>query len=193
MPKVETFNRIEVIESATKTFHEKGYNGTTMQDLVDSTGLNRSSIYNSFGSKLDLFLVCLHSYQEKNEKTISKLALNTDSGMQAIKNIFEGIILMGSKSRTIKGCLIANCKSEMAFQNKSITNFLLLNQQNTLSLFEELVEKGQLDGSINTKKSKQDYGLYIFSSLQGIRMSGILINEKRKLQSVINTTLQILN
>ena len=193
MPKVETFNRIEVIESATKTFHEKGYNGTTMQDLVDSTGLNRSSIYNSFGSKLDLFLVCLHWYQEKNEKTISKLALNTDSGMQAIKNIFEGIILSDNKSKTIKGCLIANCKSEMAYQNKSVTNFLLLNQQNSLSLFEELVEKGQLDGSINTKKSKQDYGLYIFSSLQGIRMSGILINEKQKLQSVINTTLQILN
>ena len=193
MPKVETFNRIEVIESATKTFHEKGYNGTTMQDLVDSTGLNRSSIYNSFGSKLDLFLVCLHSYQEKNEKAISKLALNTDSGMQAIKNIFEGMILSDSKRKTIKGCLIANCKSEMAYQNKSVTNFLLLNQQNSLSLFEELVEKGQLDGSINTKKSKQDYGLYIFSSLQGIRMSGILINEKQKLQSVINTTLQILN
>ena len=57
MPKTEIFNRVDVLDKAAKIFSNKGFNGTSMQDLVDTTGLNRSSIYNSFGSKLDLSLI----------------------------------------------------------------------------------------------------------------------------------------
>ena len=50
MPKLETFDKVQVIDKAMYLFHAKGYHLTSMQDLVDATGLNRSSIYNSFGS-----------------------------------------------------------------------------------------------------------------------------------------------
>ena len=45
MPRVEEFNREEVIGRAVEVFWDKGYHGASMQDLVDATGLNRSSIY----------------------------------------------------------------------------------------------------------------------------------------------------
>ena len=68
MPKVETFNRDLVITQATEVFHDKGYNAASMQDLVDATGLNRSSIYNSFVSKLNLYIDCLEAYQYKYQR-----------------------------------------------------------------------------------------------------------------------------
>lgn len=192
MPKVETFDKSLVIEQATNVFHEKGFNGTSMQDLVDATGLNRSSVYNSFGSKLNIFLECLNSYQEKNTRSTTKLLLDSNTGIEAVQNLFDYFLQSMFNSGNEKGCLIANCKSEMAYQNESITKFLVNNQKNTLSLFEDMVERGQVDGSINVKQSRTEYALYLFSCLQGFRMTGILMSDQKQLRGVIKTTLQTL-
>lgn len=193
MPKVETFNKELVISQATKVFHEKGFNATSMQDLVNATGLNRSSIYNTFESKNNLFLECLNAYQEENKQVISKLLLSYSSPLEAVNAIFESYLQDILKSKKDKGCLIINCKSELAFQNTSITSFLSDNQDAMLKLFEGLIDRGQKQGLINTNKDGKEYALYLYSSLQGFRMTGILLNDKKQLRSILNTTLQILN
>ena len=192
MPKTEVFNREEVLKQATEVFHTKGYNATSMQDLVDATGLNRSSIYNSFVSKHNLYIECLKSYQEKYQSHISKILLDSNSPINAIKSLFNLYLRETLSDRKTKGCLIVNCKSEMANQDQSIHQFLLTNQQVMLSLLEDLVDKGQQDGSINKFKLKQDYALYLYSAIQGFRMTGILVNDKKRLQGLIDTTLQSL-
>ncbi|BAO77411.1 TetR/AcrR family transcriptional regulator [Winogradskyella sp. PG-2] len=190
MPKTEVFNRDYVLKQATEVFHTKGYNATSMQDLVDATGLNRSSIYNSFESKHNLYVECLKGYEENYQRYISKLLLDANSPFNAIKSIFNLYLKEILKDTKTKGCLIVNCKSEMANQDLTINKFLLTNQKGTLSLLEDLVDKGQLDSSINTEKSKQAYALYLYSAMQGFRMTGILVNDKKQLQSLIDTTLQ---
>ena len=192
MPKIETFDRDLVIEKATEVFHDKGFNGSSMQDLVDATGLNRSSIYNSFGSKLDLFLACLNFYQEKNSRSINKLLIASGNGFETLQNVFGHFLNDMIQSNKDKGCLLVNCKSEMANHEALITRFLKTNQRNTISLFEDIVETGQKDGSINLQRNKKDYALYLYSCLQGFRMTGILLNDPRKLRGVIDTTLQTL-
>ena len=62
-----------MIKQVTKVFHDKSYSLTSMQDLVDATGLNRSSIYNTFGSKLDLYMLCLKDYQKISMNNISEI------------------------------------------------------------------------------------------------------------------------
>lgn len=192
MPKVETFNKDLVIKQATEVFHDKGYNATSMQDLVDATGLNRSSIYNTFENKTSMFLECLKAYKENNDRNISKVLLNANNAFQAIELIFELYLKEITNSKEEKGCLITNCKSEMTNHNVSITNFLNTYQQQTLQFLEDLVDKAQEDNLINKNNSSQEYALYLFSSLQGFRMTGILIQNKKHLQSIINTILQTL-
>ncbi|WP_299113400.1 TetR/AcrR family transcriptional regulator [uncultured Winogradskyella sp.] len=190
MPKTEIFNRENVLKQATEVFHTKGYNATSMQDLVDVTGLNRSSIYNSFESKHNLYLECLKLYENKYQRIISKVLLASNSPINAIKSLFNMYLKETLSDTKTKGCLIVNCKSEMANQNMAIQNFLLNNQKGTIELLEDLIEKGQKGESINKSKSKQEYALYLFSSMQGFRMTGILVNDKDQLQGLINTTLQ---
>ena len=192
MPKVETFDRDLVLKQATEVFHDKGYNATSMQDLVDATGLNRSSIYNSFQNKATIYLECLKTYENYYHRETSKKLLKSSTGLQAITLIFELYLTEMILDKDDRGCLIINCKSEMAYHNDSITKFLNLNQQNTLSLIEDLVTQGQKDGSINNKKKPDEYSLFIYSSLQGLRMTGILVSDKKQLQSIITTVLQTL-
>ena len=68
MPKTITFDRTEVVQNVMELFWKKGYNGTSMQDLVDVTGLNRSSFYNTFGDKFSLF-----------EEALKTLPITTES------------------------------------------------------------------------------------------------------------------
>ncbi len=193
MPKVETFSREDALKQAIEVFHDKGYNATSMQDLVDATGLNRSSIYNSFESKSNLYLECLKAYEDKYNRQTTKRLLQSKNGFQAIRLIFELYLDEISRSREERGCLIVNCKSEMANHEDNITKFLNVNQNKTLILLEDLVSQGQSDKSVNTGKSAQEYALYLYASLQGFRMTGILIQERKQLQSIMNTVLQTLN
>jgi TetR/AcrR family transcriptional regulator, transcriptional repressor for nem operon len=190
MPKIETFNRDLVLTQAAEVFQEKGYNATSMQDLVDATGLNRSSIYNSFVSKLDLYLDCLKSYETKFNRDTSKVLLKAQNPLHAIELIFKLYINVITVDKYDKGCLIGNCKAEMANQEKVITTFLENNQKNMLLLLEDLIVKGQDENLINTKQGPKVYALYLFSSLQGFRMTGILITDRTQLKGIANSVLQ---
>jgi TetR/AcrR family transcriptional repressor of nem operon len=94
-----------------------------------------------------------------------------------------------AKDKDHKGCLISNCTSEMANQEAQVTRFLNSNQDNMITLLEDLVSNAQKLGSISTKKSAHDYGLYLFSALQGFRTTGILLNDRKQLKSIVDIIL----
>lgn len=191
MPKTETFNKETVIKQATEVFHNKSYSLTSMQDLVDATGLNRSSIYNSFGSKLDLYMECLKSYRSEFKCRVEELTIAAKTPIKAIESIF--LLNIKNNLTNNAGCLINNCTSEMANQEVTIKGFLNNNHENMIKLFEDLIEKGQHEGSINTNKSSSQYALYLLNSLQGLSISGIIMNDYKHLESIVKTTLSILN
>ena len=62
MPKSVTFDTENVMENVMELFWRKGYNGTSMQELVNATGLNRSSLYNTYGDKFSLFEQAIQGY-----------------------------------------------------------------------------------------------------------------------------------
>lgn len=192
MPKVETFNKELVLKQATEVFHTKSYSLTSMQDLVDATGLNRSSIYNTFGSKLNLYMDCLRSYQSDALGNIQKIIKQT----KGTKATLEAIFLLNvakSTTGTDNGCLINNCTTEMANQETGINQFLCNNQENMVQLFQSLVTQGQEEGVFNTTQTPTEYGLYLLNAFQGLKISGILSKDHKQLESVVYTTLSVLN
>jgi TetR/AcrR family transcriptional regulator, transcriptional repressor for nem operon len=56
MPRIKAFDETDIIEKAKNLFQLKGYEGTSMQDLVDTLQISRSSIYDTFGDKHQLNL-----------------------------------------------------------------------------------------------------------------------------------------
>ena len=159
-----------------------------MQDLVDATGLNRSSIYNSFGNKMELYQESLKVYRKQANKMIQKVLIHSTDAKQSIKRIFYT-----SPELKTNGCFLSNCTAEMANQDQEIRSFLQNNLDNMQDLFEELVSKGQNEGSINTLKTSNEYALYLFTSLQGLRITSILLNEHKDIESIVNTTLSVLD
>ncbi|GAA4278893.1 TetR/AcrR family transcriptional regulator [Aquimarina mytili] len=193
MPKTETFNRNQVLQKATEVFHKKGYNGTSMQDLVDATSLNRSSIYNSFGSKLGMFMEVLSFYQSSGKDQMGKELMHSHNSSDTIKAIFEMYLNDILNDNDRKGCLIVNCKSEMVNQEPIIKSFMEQNQEQTLAMLEDVVHNGQMEKVFNQNQTANEYALYLYSSIQGLRMTGILNNNEEELRNIINTVLKALH
>ncbi|GAA0721819.1 TetR/AcrR family transcriptional regulator [Aquimarina litoralis] len=192
MPKVETFDRTNVLHSATEVFHKKGYNGTSMQDLVDATGLNRSSIYNSFGSKLGMFMEVLSFYRNNGNKKMGKEIVQNQNALDTLQSIFCWYISDIIEDKDNKGCLIVNCKSEMVNQEPLIRSFMEQNQEQMMAFLEDVVHNGQMEKIINEDQTAAQYALYLYSSIQGLRMTGILNTNKEELENLIHTILSVL-
>ncbi len=189
MPRVETFNRELVLQNAMQVFWSKGYNGTSMQDLVDATQLNRSSIYNSFGDKMEFYKAALQTYMGTTHIQFQKALSEASNPLDAIERIFLSFIPeIQSDSR---GCMGMNCKAEMS-GNHNVKNWLESTQEQTLSLFKKLVKDGQELGVINKNQDCRSYAWHVFNSFQGYRMTGILEKDPNVLKSIITNSLYIL-
>ncbi len=192
MPRIEEFDRDKVLLNAMNVFWEKGYNGTSMQDLVDATGLNRSSIYNSFGSKLELYQNTLKQYQKNGNARFQKALVKAQNPLHAIRLIFEGFLPDIVDDDMAKGCFTMKCKAEMGSHDEDVKKWLLDTQEQTLAVFQDLVSDGQEQGSINTDQDSKTYAYHIFNAFQGFRMTGILVKDRKVLQQVIDNAIKVI-
>src|SRR5688572_26630215 len=112
MPNEVLFNEEETLQKATNLFWLKGYNGTSMDELTKITGLSRSSIYNSFGTKHSLFIQCLNYYKQNQYNNISQCLHKADSPLKKIQLLFRIEIDALIKDKGNKGCLIVNTTAE---------------------------------------------------------------------------------
>lgn len=188
MPKSVLFNREEVLGNVTDLFWKKGYNGTSMQDLVDVTGLNRSSIYNTFGDKFQLFEESLRYYQNSQNDRLRKAFTDAKSPKDAIISLFQGIN-DDIKGGNQKGCMLTGCTSELSAEQPQIKDFLIENKDRVVASFAALIEGAQQLGEIASHKEAKTLALYLFSSLQGLRVTSML---EPDLEGVTDKILSIL-
>ena len=193
MPRTEVFNREHVLNQAKEVFWQKGYNGTSMQDLVDATGLNRSSLYNSFGCKKELYEETLKRYEKETASIFQKVLLHANGPKEALKKIFEVFLpeILGDTKG--KGCYLMNCKTELGNQDSDLREWLLKGQEQSLQLFKDLIEEGQRLGEINSEDTPENYAHYLLSAFQGYRMMGVLLKDKNKLSAIIDTVFKALD
>jgi TetR/AcrR family transcriptional repressor of nem operon len=110
MAGVKRFDQSAALERAMRVFWERGYEATSIQDLLDATGINRGSLYATFGDKRHLFLAAVDRYMEKVAMPLFDLAQGDPR--EAIEGMFEAIIRRTSDRALPRGCLITNSALE---------------------------------------------------------------------------------
>src|SRR5688500_16928449 len=108
MPKVKQFDEVEILKKAREVFNERGYNWTSMDNLVNATGLSRSSIYDTFGDKHGLFIKSLRQYLGDKQSNLDKILKTDLSPKEKISLIFESVVEEILEDEKKKGCLLLN-------------------------------------------------------------------------------------
>ena len=112
MSRKKQYNEEDVVEKAMHLFWVKGYENTSMQMLEKEMGINKFSIYSSFGSKNGLFVESLKLYRKKVSAITKELEASSD-GVLAIKRYFYKFLKLSKGKGFGKGCLISNTINEI--------------------------------------------------------------------------------
>ncbi len=190
MPKTETFIREEVLDKITGLFMRKGYSGTSMQEIVDVSGLNRSSLYNSFGDKYQLFLAALKHYKGNYEKDTVNCMKNY-SPRESITVFFTKVAkAIQEKKENFQGCFITNSTAELANIDGGVAAFLSSNFQDMIDMFSDMLEKGIEIGEFKSDMDVRSTAMYLFSSLQGLQLTGMLNHSEADIHTLIKRILK---
>lgn len=115
----KSFDPNEAASAILEVFREKGFAGTSVADLEKATGLNRSSLYNTFGSKQEIFLQSLETYRFTVERQSLK-ALENPKLICALKALFEAQLTGLSRQQLPSGCLTTNVCTEIGCHGSNV-------------------------------------------------------------------------
>lgn len=192
MARTKVFDEQMVLDKAMRLFWQKGYNATSAQDLVDSLGISRSSLYDTYGDKHSLFVKALRQYRkEKMDATIN--AAQTVEDVEAyIRTLFEFVKIEAMEEGRSKGCFMVNSAVEMAPVDGEIANIV----NSIMHDFEEAactaIQRGQDQGLFTTKFSARSLARFVFNSLSGLRVTVKFDASKQAFDDIVEVCLATL-
>jgi TetR/AcrR family transcriptional repressor of nem operon len=193
MSRSKDFDECEVLTKAVSIFWHKGYNGTSMQDLVDGLGISRSSLYDTYGDKHTLFIKALESYQMSASKRMSAIVDQSTSAKEAIKQLLNLITIDLTGDQQHKGCFSINATVEVAPHDKEIKEIIEQNDRNAEDVFYKAVKKGQESGEIPAAKDAKAIARFIFNTIKGMRVTAKSITDKSVFEDIIAVTMSVLD
>jgi TetR/AcrR family transcriptional repressor of nem operon len=192
MARTKEFDTDEVLSKAINLFWDKGYNGCSMQDVVDGLGLSRSSIYETFGDKRQLFLEALKKYQYEGLKALEEDINTTSDIRQSLTKVFESVIPQSQDSPLQKGCFMVNSAVELACQDPEIAEIVRVNRLEVEDILCKAIEKGQQSGQLASTLDPRSIARFIYTSLSGIRVTARSGTDRKTLEDIICVTLSVL-
>ncbi len=194
MARPITFNEEDVIDKAVEVFWAKGYEATSMQELVDAMGIQRGSLYAAFGSKQQLFLKSLSRYGVVVVKKLLEILESKPSAIESIELFFSQLVEHLLTAGALRSCLITNSAIERGLRDDE-TRQLVLHLLNTLEkgFYKTLLrakENGELSSTFDL--DLQVVANYLTSSMQGLLVMGKVCSERTVLTGVNQITLSIL-
>jgi len=108
MARTREFDVDQALDRATELFWSKGYEATSIQDLVKATGVNRASLYATFGDKAELFAAALDRYDQRVNERVSRVLDPPAAGASAVRAWFGVLLEAATAPRGPRGCLMLN-------------------------------------------------------------------------------------
>ena len=188
MTRPKEYNLQKVLEASTQVFWEKGYRGTSMNDLVNATGLNKHSMYKEFINKDGLFLACLDYYAKEITKEQSAIFHKQPLGLQNIELYFRYTIDLASSDK-FNACLLINTAIEKEGLNDAINDltckYLSLQEKS----FSNCLEAAQKNGEIPKHRDIEMLAKYLMCFLEGINVMGKTGPTKESLELLLKEVL----
>jgi len=146
MPWEKSYRETEVLDRAMRAFWARGFEATSMADLVEATGINRGSIYAAFTDKRGLFLRALDHYDGKHRAEFLDRMARRHDPKQAIIATFESAA--HPRKKTPGGCLLVNTALEMSPHDPEIADYVDARLRAVETFFRERIEAAQASGQI---------------------------------------------
>ncbi|MEM8676446.1 MAG: TetR/AcrR family transcriptional regulator [Cyanobacteria bacterium P01_G01_bin.67] len=193
MARQKEFEKEEVLEKAMDTFWRFGFEGTSMQSLVKNMGINRSSLYETFGDKRSLFEAAITHYEKTRMQGMVDRLLEMGASKSAITLVFDSLIDQSLSDEDRRGCFITNTAIELCHHDPSVAQKIATDMKIVEKAFYQVLLKAQAKGEISLEKDLNQIAQYLTSSFQGIRVMAKINQEPEFLKNIVKVTLSVLD
>lgn len=193
MPRVKLFNENEVLTKAMNLFWKQGYSATSVQDLVNHLGINRASLYDTFGGKDKLFKKSFELYRKINLEGVIRFFETRPNVKIGFSELFHTAIQKDILDTDNKGCFAVNTTTELIPNDKSLLLILKKNKRDFENVFYNYLKKGQESGQLNTTQDLKSLATLFYTIYNGIRVVSKTRPSKKESSDSINLALSLLS
>ncbi|EEL52816.1 Transcriptional regulator, TetR [Bacillus cereus F65185] len=173
-----------------KTFWLRGYEGCSTQDLCSDTGLGKGSLYNTFGSKHELYKQVLERYHEIGIREQKKLLHTPIPVKERLSNFFEWALKEDFENMDQKGCLLINASIERAKNDLMVQEIFSKHVELLKQAIETVMEEGLQTGEISKEQSAEELASLLLSSYYGFRVLNVSMQNRMLSEQVIKGTVE---
>jgi TetR/AcrR family transcriptional repressor of nem operon len=193
MARPREFDIVAALDRAMEAFWTRGYEATSLDDLCEVTGLSRSSLYGTFGSKRDLLLRAVDRYVEQRSQNLSAILtqpLPVRECFAALLREFIGQIVSGAGRR---GCFLGNCAAELPRHDRVAVARVRQGLARNEAIFRAAIVRGQAAGELPVDADADALARFFTAGLQGLRLVGKVNPDRAVLEDIAGTMLQVLD
>jgi TetR/AcrR family transcriptional repressor of nem operon len=192
MARPREFDSDAALDRAMHVFWSKGYEATSLDDLCEVTGLSRSSLYATFGSKRNLLLQSVDRYVEQRNPHIAAILAQPVSirdAFAALARQFIDQIVSGPGRR---GCFLGNCAAELPRSDRAALARVRQGLEATQATFHDALVRAKNRGELPSRTDADALARFLTAGFQGLRLMGKVNPNRAVLEDIAATMLQCL-
>ena len=187
MPRPKEFEPNAVLDKAMQLFWRQGYEATSVQDLVEHMGINRFSLYDTFGDKHQLYLAALDRYRQKVASESLACLEHSREGLAAIRRYFLQLLDLATTPQGTKGCLMANSAVEVASHDREAAARVQVYLAGSDEAFHRALARAREKGEIRPSASLRDAARFLTSSALGLTVRIKVGSGRKELEGIVRT------
>jgi TetR/AcrR family transcriptional regulator, transcriptional repressor for nem operon len=193
MARQKEFDREEALQNAMEVFWSRGYEAASIQDLVKHMGINRQSLYDTFGDKHALYLQALDRYRQVESRRLIELLERPGSVKKNLRQLFREVVETALSDREHRGCFMGNATSELAGRCKETASRTCSNMTATEDAFYRALLRGTKEGEIRGVRDPRAAARFLHCLLQGLVLMAKARQDRKVLNDVVKVTLSLLD
>lgn len=174
-------------------FWRKGYEKTSVQDLLDAMQLSKSSLYQAFGGKQALFERCIARYGELTIEPLRAALGSAPSGIGFIRHFLESVLDEARGISEARGCLVLNTANEFACRDPRIAEAVVEGLGRFHGVMLEAVQRAQHEGDVAPERDAVGLANYLVSSMSGLKTLSKAGADEPRLRGIIELVLETLS
>lgn len=192
MARPREFDERAVLDMAVQCFWSRGYEATSVRDLVERTGVTSASLYNAFGDKRALYLRALDHYVEESIAA----RIRRCEGLpprEAIGAFFAEILRRSLADTACKGCMLVNAALDVAPHDPDFRQVVAGVLRRIEGFFLGCIEAGQADGTVTRSLPAPSLARHLLGVLMGVRVLARVRPEPALLEGVVAPALALID
>ncbi|MFI0815332.1 TetR/AcrR family transcriptional regulator [Streptomyces sp. NPDC021098] len=194
MARTKEFDPEAALQSALELFWRRGYEATSMADLVEHLGIGRASIYATFGNKHELYLKAMDRYAETRDPSLVAELSQPGPALPAVRALVHRFAEeAASPEKRLAGCLVTNTAAELAPHDPVVARRVEVSWDHVETPLYVALIRAQAQGELPEDRDPRALSRMLFVLLQGLRVVGKASDDPARVRDAAKQALALLD